>query len=436
MIERNSLAYHLESSKYSLGPARRLFPPHLIGRSSVLLLALAAYFTPVRSQQGGPIRIIVSDELTECVPTNITWTGGTPPYTLGIGVPNLDHGPTEEFSNISQTFFVWSTDVAAENSVMFAVGDNATITRSGFIDINAGLTQSCIPEPVPASTSTAKTQTQGAQASSGSPGVGQPLSTSTSIASTTVTVSVTDSVGGTNAATPSTTTTNNSTSGSSHSTLSPDVIGIIVAVAVALLIVVIWVLYKRSVRAKQVIDSNASTPPAPQGPVSVAPYHNPPTSPTIRATSILSPSPNYSPVGSPPMSALQFAPYGYSPPPPPPPPPAPLPHPAWQGAGAVHTTQTQTQMYFLGDPSLASRAPSVMSRETSTWNAQEAYTYPYMPQGRVQQDPVGPLAIEFEQGRGADAGTPGLGAATVASTEGGSDWRDNALLARPPARSP
>ena len=62
--------------------------------------------------------------------------------------------------------------------------------------------------------------------------------------STTVAVSVTDSVGGTNTATPGTTNTSSASSGS-HSGLSPDVIGIIVAVAVALLVVVIWVLYKR-----------------------------------------------------------------------------------------------------------------------------------------------------------------------------------------------
>ncbi|KAM5546297.1 hypothetical protein V8D89_000423 [Ganoderma adspersum] len=437
MVERSrAIPSHIMTRKHSPCAARKPLLPHPSRRYrlSFLLLTLATCFTCVTSQQGGPIKIIVSDELTECVPTNITWTGGTPPYTLGIGINNFDHGPDEEFSNLSRTFFVWSTDVQAEKSVVFAVGDSVTIAYSGFVDINAGLTQSCIAEITSTSGGASPTtKTQGAQASSGSP-TGQPPSTSMSVTSTTVTVSVTDSVGGTNTAT-------SSTSSSSHSTLSPDVIGIIVAVAVALLIVVIWVLYKRGslTRSKpaSTSTSTASPPLAPAGPA-VAPYLRPPTSPTVRATSILSPSLNYSPVGSPPMSALQFAPYGYSPHPPPSSLPAPPPslHPAWQGAAAatVHTTQTQT--YFVGNPAaLASRAPSVLSghhEPSAGWNASAQETYVAETQWR-QEGVAGPppleqgprlLAIQdVGQGHG------------VASTEGGSDgsaWRDNALLARRP----
>ncbi|KAM5546298.1 hypothetical protein V8D89_000424 [Ganoderma adspersum] len=390
--------------------------------------------------QASKITITVSDEVTECVPTNITWYGGTPPYTLGVRVGSFDDEPEEVYTNISTKFFLWSTDVASNNFVVFAVGDNLTIANSDFIEMQAGLTQSCVPDALVPFTSTVgggggdgshTTKTQGAPAS-GSP-TGQPPSTSQSVTSTTVTVSVTDSVGGTNPATPGTTNTS-SASSSSHSSLSPDVIGIIVAVAFVLLIVVIWVFYKCSTRTKPVLSStstsNVSTPLAPAAAGPVAPYLGPPTSPTVRATSILSASPNFSPVGSPSMSALQFAPYGYSPPASSP--PALATHPTWQGAAAaaVHTTQTQT--YFVGNPAtLAPRGPSVLSgqHEPARWNPnmQEAYV------GQTQWlQETAPL----EQGRLAASRDAGEGPG-VASTEGGSDslsWR--AMLAPPHARRP
>ena len=127
------------------------------------------------------------------------------------------------------------------------------------------------------------------------------------------------------------------------------------------------------------------------------------------------------------MSALQFAPFGYSPSPPP------APHPAWQGAAAaVHTTPTQT--YFVGNPAtLASRAPSVLSglHEPSTgWNANMQETY----LGQTPQWQQEPAPTFTEQGRLLeirDAGEwPG-----VASTEGGSDsWR--ATLSPPQSQRP
>ena len=179
--------------------------------------------------------------------------------------------------------------------------------------------------------------------------------------------------------------------------------------------------------------STVSKPPTPAVAGPVAPYLGPPTSPPVRATSLLSASPNYSPVGSPSsMSALQFAPFGYSPPAPPS--TALATQQPWQGAAAaIHTTQTQT--YFVGNPAtLASRAPSVLSghHEPSTgWNANMQETY--AGQTQWQQEPAPTFT---EQGRllairHDDAGVwPG-----VASTEGGSDsWR--AMLSPPQARQP
>ena len=202
------------------------------------------------------------------MPTNITWYGGTPPYTVGVHVGSANQQPDEVYTNISTTFFLWSTDVASNNFVVFAVGDNLTIANSDFISVQAGLTQECVPDfAIPftstvggGSASPTAMKTQGAPAS-GSP-TGHPSSTSEFVTSTTVTVSVTDSVGGTNPATPSTTNTS-SASGSSHSSLSPDVIGIIVAVAVVLLIVVVWVVYKCSTRTKpgKSFRTSSSLPP-------------------------------------------------------------------------------------------------------------------------------------------------------------------------------
>ncbi|KAI1787042.1 hypothetical protein LXA43DRAFT_1098619 [Ganoderma leucocontextum] len=392
------------------GAPRRAALAHF-PRPSTILFVVAACLTRVKSQ-ASKIQIIVSDELTECVPSNITWIGGSPPYTLGIGVGNFNHGPDQEFSNLSTMFFVWSTDVPAENSVQFAVGDTLTIAYSGYVDINAGLAQSCLPAPLDPFTSSSggsnPTKTQGAPPSASSTAQPPP----TSIPSTTVTVSVTDSAGGTNTASPGAT-TSSSTSGSSHSSLSPDVIGIIVAVAVALLIVVIWILYKRSTRPKpdRISNSSASTSPSAG---TTPPFPIAPTSPTLRPTSVLPASPNYSPVASPPGSALQLAPYGH--------PPPPVPHPAWQGAAAIHTTQT----YFVGgSPGTpgASRAPSVLSYEPSGWNSQAPYMTQWRPEAPMEQ--AGRLATIH------DDDAPG----EAVTSEGGSvDWRP--LLSPPQVRRP
>ena len=75
---------------------------------------------------------VINTQITECLPTNITWTGGTPPYTFGLALDFSDfsNGPLEQFNNISSSFFVWSTDVSSDHYVQFAVEDAQTINGS------------------------------------------------------------------------------------------------------------------------------------------------------------------------------------------------------------------------------------------------------------------------------------------------------------------
>ncbi|KAI1786273.1 hypothetical protein LXA43DRAFT_870585, partial [Ganoderma leucocontextum] len=58
--------------------------------------------------------------LTECVPVNITWTGGTPPYSLQVNLGNSSE-TIRQFDDIFNTSFVWDTDVPAGTLVSFDI---------------------------------------------------------------------------------------------------------------------------------------------------------------------------------------------------------------------------------------------------------------------------------------------------------------------------
>ena len=63
--------------------------------------------------------------LIECVPANISWTGGMPPYSLQINLGTPGE-MVQQFDDIFATSFVWSTDVAAGTQVSFQLGDEQT----------------------------------------------------------------------------------------------------------------------------------------------------------------------------------------------------------------------------------------------------------------------------------------------------------------------
>ncbi len=66
--------------------------------------------------------------LSECVPVNITWTGGTAPYSLQVNL-GASSMTIRQFDDILNTNFVWDTDVAAGTLVTIQIVDEQTVLQ-------------------------------------------------------------------------------------------------------------------------------------------------------------------------------------------------------------------------------------------------------------------------------------------------------------------
>ncbi|PIL30061.1 hypothetical protein GSI_07638 [Ganoderma sinense ZZ0214-1] len=86
--------------------------------------------------------------LTECVPTNITWTGGAAPYSLQINW-GASSTTIRQFNNILDTNFVWDTDVAAGTPVSFQVLDARTVQVAlDPIVVGVGPNSTCVQDGI------------------------------------------------------------------------------------------------------------------------------------------------------------------------------------------------------------------------------------------------------------------------------------------------
>lgn len=104
--------------------------------------------------------------LKQCEESTITWTGGTPPYSLQIRVVDPDDylsmlkaGETDRWiaENITESSYVWRVDYAAGNGIIFGVEDSSNPKRitgsyAGALAIDSG-TSDCELVPVPSSSS-------------------------------------------------------------------------------------------------------------------------------------------------------------------------------------------------------------------------------------------------------------------------------------------
>ena len=92
-----------------------------------------------------PLVLNRPSSLTECVPTNITWTGGTPPYSFQVGL-GASSETIRQFDGIFDTHFVWNTDVAAGTLVSIHLVDEQTIVQSTLnpIAVSAGPDATCV----------------------------------------------------------------------------------------------------------------------------------------------------------------------------------------------------------------------------------------------------------------------------------------------------
>ncbi len=103
----------------------------------------------VRAQT--PLVFNTPQNLTLCAPTNLTWSGGVPPYRLDIEPFSPDDGTQEasldqRFINITVQWLIWTPNFTAGTDVQFNVIDS---TESGLAGghhlVRLGSDTSCLP---------------------------------------------------------------------------------------------------------------------------------------------------------------------------------------------------------------------------------------------------------------------------------------------------
>ncbi|KAI9060661.1 hypothetical protein FKP32DRAFT_1605457 [Trametes sanguinea] len=81
-----------------------------------------------------------SNPPTVCVPVQLTWSGGTPPYFLTIFPGGHPEEPAlQQYPNLQGTSFTWSTNITAGTLVGFQLTDhNGQIAQSSSVQIMSG----------------------------------------------------------------------------------------------------------------------------------------------------------------------------------------------------------------------------------------------------------------------------------------------------------
>ncbi|KAF8841764.1 hypothetical protein BDN67DRAFT_1002062 [Paxillus ammoniavirescens] len=130
----------------------------------------------------GQMTINTPASVTECEPTQFTWSGGTPVYYLSLvpaGQPSAP--PFKQFPTQSGTSYTWNTDLGSGTSFTVSLKDSTGLTAySDIVTIQPGSSSACLNSTVSESGSAAPSPT-----SSGASGSSNTGSTSSSTASAT-----------------------------------------------------------------------------------------------------------------------------------------------------------------------------------------------------------------------------------------------------------
>ncbi|KAI0760897.1 hypothetical protein BD413DRAFT_457464, partial [Trametes elegans] len=80
----------------------------------------------------------------QCIPYPAIWTGGVAPYTFSI-VPGSQGPPIEQFPNLSENRFTWSSDLAGGTSIFLKVEDaTGASVESQLMSMEDGLRSDCL----------------------------------------------------------------------------------------------------------------------------------------------------------------------------------------------------------------------------------------------------------------------------------------------------
>ncbi|KAF9816653.1 hypothetical protein IEO21_03958 [Rhodonia placenta] len=129
---------------------------------SIILVALAAFASGVAG-----LTINTPSDVSECIPTLLTWSGGTGPYYLSIEPGNDPSGaPLQQYGPLEGTSFTWPTNITSSQQVSLTIKDSTGATNQcAPFNINAG-SSSCIGASASASSGASSASSSASGASS------------------------------------------------------------------------------------------------------------------------------------------------------------------------------------------------------------------------------------------------------------------------------
>jgi hypothetical protein len=144
-------------------------------RSYIFSILSAVLFVAGVSAQ---LTVNTPTNVLSCTPLQITWTGGTAPYTLSVHDGSDPNGAAlDTFSNLTGTSYTWSSvNFAANTNLDLTLRDNSgLISQSASFSVQSGGSTSClngtsaVPTTVVATTAASAAATPAAGATGTTP---------------------------------------------------------------------------------------------------------------------------------------------------------------------------------------------------------------------------------------------------------------------------
>ncbi|KAI0342857.1 hypothetical protein BDW22DRAFT_159199 [Trametopsis cervina] len=139
-----------------------------------LSLATAAALATFGSAQ---FMINTPNAPTQCVPTQISWSGGTGPFFLSINTNDANGAPEQTYDNLAASPFVWQVNITGGTQHGLALTDrsNGAKALSGVFTITPSSDTSCLNGAVPPPASAPGSSSAGS--TGGAPTSAPPAST-------------------------------------------------------------------------------------------------------------------------------------------------------------------------------------------------------------------------------------------------------------------
>ncbi|KAI0091290.1 hypothetical protein BDY19DRAFT_904736 [Irpex rosettiformis] len=159
----------------------------------------------------------------QCVPAQLTFSGGTGPFFLAINTPDANGAALQTYDGITASPFQWSANISANTQLGLSLTDrsNGNKALSGVFTVGASGDNSCLNgAAAPSSSSETASSAAGSSSSAATSGSASSAATSAGTSAATSAATSVTSATGVTSATTGTSARSGSTSGSASHTSS------------------------------------------------------------------------------------------------------------------------------------------------------------------------------------------------------------------------